>query len=117
MLTDNPVARVSQPDEGNPEAGLLVAWVQERQGTLERGPNKLVIPFQYGSEQANILCWTCLMEEPLQPASDITLGGVTFKADPELVIDIAAALLSFQVLIELGDLLLEYPPNPGSQYE
>lgn len=111
MWIDNPLTRVSQPDPEDPEAGLLVAWVRESQGTLERGPNKLVIPFRYGSEQANILCWTCLMEDPLPPATNITLGGVTFNADPELVIDVATALVSFQILIEVGDLLVQFPPK------
>jgi hypothetical protein len=105
---------VERPDPAHPEQGRLVMAACRDGHHYTAGCCWVAFDLHYDSDEV-ATALHALMPDLLAPVPDapvsVTLGGHTFSVDVSLRGDLAAALVEWQVEIELGPLLGQYRPD------
>jgi len=108
------LVNVERPDPAHPEQGRLVMAARQDGDHYAAGCGRVALDLHYDSDEvASAL--HALMPDLLAPLPDapvsVTLGGRPLNVDVSLRADLAAALFEWQVEVELGPLLAQYPPD------
>jgi hypothetical protein len=105
---------IERPDPAHLEQGRLVMAAVRSGNHYTAGCGRVVFDLHYDSDEVSTALHA-LMPDLLAPVPDapvsITLGGHTFNVDASLRSDLAAALVEWQVEVELGPLLAQYPAD------
>jgi hypothetical protein len=108
------LVNVERPDLANPEHGRLVMTARRDAEHLTAGCGCFTLDLRYDSDEV-ATALHALMPDLLAPMPDapvsVTLGGHSLSIDASLRGDLAAALLVWQVEVELGPLLAQYRPD------
>jgi hypothetical protein len=108
------LVNVERPDPGHPEQGRLVMAACRAGDHYTAGCGRFTLDLRYDSDEV-ATALHALMPDLLAPMPDapvsVTLGGHSLTIDASLRGDLAAALLVWQVEVELGPLLAQYRPD------
>ena len=108
------LVNVERPDPAHPEQGRLVMAACPAGDHYTAGCGRFRLDLMYDQEEV-ATALHALMPDLLAPMPDapvsVTLGGHSFTVDISLRGDLAAALVEWQVEVELGPLLTQYRPD------
>jgi hypothetical protein len=108
------LVKVGVPDPDHPEQGVLRITCNRDGNRLTAGfDTVLELDLTYGND-VRTLIGQCIGPESVPPEAPVTvpLGGQEWIVDPSLHSELIGSLLVWQVEVELGDLLIQYPPDP-----
>ena len=108
------LVNVERPDPARPEQGRLVLAACREGDHYTAGCGRVAFDLHYDHDEVATALHT-LIPDPFAPRPDtpvaVTLGGRHITVDASLRGDLAAALVEWQVEVELGPLLGQYPPD------
>ncbi len=108
------LVNVEHPDPAHPEQGRLVMAARREGDHYTAGCGRFTLDLTYDHDEI-AAALHALMPDLLAPMPDapisVTLGGRSLTVDVSLRGDLAAALLVWQVEVELGPLLEQYRPD------
>lgn len=108
------LVNVVRPDLAHPEQGRLVMAACPEGAHYTAACGRFTLDLQYDHDEV-ATALHALMPDLLAPMPDapvtVTLGGHSLTVDASLRGDLAAALVEWQVEVELGPLLEQYRPN------
>ena len=108
------LVNVERPDPAHPEQGRLVMAAVRSGDHYTAGCGRVAFDLHYDSDEVATTLHA-LMPDLLAPVPDtavaVTLGGRPVTVDASLRGDLAAALVEWQVEVELGPLLGQYPAD------
>ena len=103
------------PDKTQPEhARLRIACNREGNRLTAGCDTVLELDLTYGDELRTVIGQFFGPENvPPEGPINVVLGGQEWTVDHSLHGELLGSLLVWQVEVELGDLLVQYPPDPG----
>ena len=105
---------VERPDPAHSEQGRLVMAARRDGDHYTAGCGRFTLDLRYDHDEV-ATALHALMPDLLAPMPDapvsVTLGGHSIVVDASLRGDLAAALVEWQVEVELGPLLEQYRPD------
>ena len=108
------LVNVERPDPAHPEQGRLVMAARRDGDHYTAGCGRFTLDLTYDHEEV-ATALHALMPDLLSPMPDapvsVMLGGHSLTVDASLRGDLAAALVEWQVEVELGPLLEQYRPD------
>ena len=108
------LVNVERPDPANPEQGQLVMAARRDGDHYTAGCGRFTLDITHDHPEVTPALHATL-PEPRSPMPDapvsVTLGGQVVRVDASLRGDLAAALVEWQVEVELGPLLTQYRPD------
>lgn len=110
------LADVRIPNPDRPERGRLRLAARRDGNRLTAAPTWLEMDLVYDQDAVSN-CWGTLFAHgqdgtTVPEFTPVKLGTQEYEVHRSLIGDLASALLAWQVDLELGDLLAEYPPDP-----
>ena len=108
------LVKVDIPDKDHPEHGVLRIACNRDGNRLTAGCDTVVeldLPYD---DAIRTLVGQFIGPECVPPAAPVAvqLGGQEWIVDPSLHSELLGSLIVWQVEVELGDLLVQYPPGP-----